>query len=156
MNNIRRDAWKKEEDVLLAETVLRYIRNGKTQLDAFKFIGENLSRTSAACGFRWNAAIRKKYVEAVQHAKMSRKSPKLQTAHTAEHIMESKSIETAISLLEKVRENVGQTISEVHVNETKYINELKEKNRLLKQKITRYQEAWTEIEKIWEWALDSE
>lgn len=56
----RQDAWTEEEDKILAETVLRYIRDGKTQLEAFKMVAEHLSRTSAACGFRWNATLRKK------------------------------------------------------------------------------------------------
>lgn len=46
----RQDAWTKEEDHILAETVLRFIREGKTQLEAFKLVANQLSRTSAACG----------------------------------------------------------------------------------------------------------
>src|SRR5690625_310927 len=63
MNTTRQDAWTKDEDTLLAEVVLRYIREGRTQLEAFKEVAKRLSRTSAACGFRWNATIRKQYAE---------------------------------------------------------------------------------------------
>lgn len=73
MQGHRQDAWTKDEDILLAETVLRYIREGKTQLEAFKKVGNMLSRTSAACGFRWNATLRKHYEEAIQLAKSNRK-----------------------------------------------------------------------------------
>ncbi|SEP55096.1 RsfA family transcriptional regulator [Piscibacillus halophilus] len=69
----RQDAWTKDEDLLLAETVLRYIREGKTQMKAFEEVGERLSRTPQACGFRWNANLRKQYRQAIDLAKQSRK-----------------------------------------------------------------------------------
>jgi prespore-specific regulator len=73
---IRQDAWSHEEDVVLAETVLRYIREGGTQLAAFEEVGNRLNRTAAACGFRWNAEVRKRYVEAIELAKKQRKERK--------------------------------------------------------------------------------
>ncbi|MDX8044918.1 RsfA family transcriptional regulator [Gracilibacillus sp. S3-1-1] len=74
MQGNRQDAWTNDEDLLLAETVLRFIREGKTQLEAFKEVGKQLSRTSAACGFRWNATLRKQYDDAIQLAKQNRKN----------------------------------------------------------------------------------
>ncbi|PNB65039.1 RsfA family transcriptional regulator, partial [Pseudomonas sp. FW305-BF6] len=50
----RQDAWTKEEDNYLAEVVLKSINEGSTQLTAFKIVAGNLSRTAAACGYRWN------------------------------------------------------------------------------------------------------
>jgi prespore-specific regulator len=73
---VRQDAWSHEDDLLLAETVLRYIREGGTQLAAFDEAGDKLNRTSAACGFRWNAEIRKRYTEAIGLAKKQRKERK--------------------------------------------------------------------------------
>ena len=72
----RQDAWTHENDVLLAETVLRHVREGSTQLNAFEEVGDLLNRTSAACGFRWNAVIRHKYEHALQLAKKYRKEKK--------------------------------------------------------------------------------
>ncbi|GCD81722.1 prespore-specific transcriptional regulator RsfA [Parageobacillus thermoglucosidasius] len=72
----RQDAWTHEEDILLAETVLRYIREGGTQLAAFEEAGDRLNRTAAACGFRWNAEVRKRYVESIELAKKQRKERK--------------------------------------------------------------------------------
>ena len=57
----RQDAWMEEDDLLLAETVLRHVREGSTQLNAFEEVGDKLNRTSAACGFRWNAVVRHQY-----------------------------------------------------------------------------------------------
>ncbi|MED3906057.1 RsfA family transcriptional regulator [Geobacillus thermodenitrificans] len=69
----RQDAWTEEDDLLLAETVLRHVREGSTQLNAFEEVGDKLNRTSAACGFRWNAVVRHRYEEALQLAKKQRK-----------------------------------------------------------------------------------
>ncbi|MDQ0206458.1 RsfA family transcriptional regulator [Alkalicoccobacillus murimartini] len=72
----RQDAWSDDEDLLLAEVVLRHIRESSTQLAAFEEVGRKLSRSSAACGFRWNSTIRKKYESAVSLAK-KQKSKKI-------------------------------------------------------------------------------
>ena len=69
----RQDAWTEENDLLLAETVLRHVREGSTQLNAFEEVGDKLDRTSAACGFRWNAVVRHNYEQALQLAKKQRK-----------------------------------------------------------------------------------
>ncbi|UOQ93832.1 RsfA family transcriptional regulator [Halobacillus shinanisalinarum] len=76
MPKVRQDAWSHEDDLLLAETVLRHIREGSTQLRAFEEVGDLLNRTSAACGFRWNAEVRQKYEQAVELAKKQRKEKK--------------------------------------------------------------------------------
>ena len=67
---VRQDAWTDEDDLLLAETVLRHVREGSTQLNAFEEVGDQLNRTSA-CGFRWNAVVRYSYEQALQLAKTS-------------------------------------------------------------------------------------
>lgn len=73
---VRQDAWSHEDDLLLAETVLRHIREGSTQLNAFEEVGDQLNRTSAACGFRWNAEVRQNYEQAISIAKRQRKQKK--------------------------------------------------------------------------------
>jgi prespore-specific regulator len=70
---IRQDAWTEENDLLLAETVLRHVREGSTQLNAFDEVGDKLNRTAAACGFRWNAVVRHTYEKALQLARKQRK-----------------------------------------------------------------------------------
>lgn len=61
MVKVRQDAWLKENDELLAEAVLRHVKEGSTQLNAFEEAGDALNRTAAACGFRWNAVVRRLY-----------------------------------------------------------------------------------------------
>ncbi|NMM51474.1 RsfA family transcriptional regulator [Paenibacillus aquistagni] len=72
MTAIRQDAWTADDDLMLAEVTLRHIREGSTQLAAFEEVGERIGRTSAACGFRWNSCVRKKYEAAIQLAKAQR------------------------------------------------------------------------------------
>lgn len=76
MSIVRQDAWTNDEDLVLAEVALRHIREDSTQLAAFEEVGERLSRTAAACGFRWNSSIRKKYEAAIVIAKKQRKNLK--------------------------------------------------------------------------------
>lgn len=78
MSPTRQDAWSQDEDLLLAEVVLRHIREGGTQLQAFEEVGKQLSRTSAACGFRWNSFVRKQYKSGIELAKKQRKEMKKQ------------------------------------------------------------------------------
>lgn len=73
MVKMRQDAWLADNDILLAETVLRHVREGSTQLSAFEEVGDQLNRTAAACGFRWNAVVRKEYEEQLEDAKRERK-----------------------------------------------------------------------------------
>lgn len=72
MTAIRQDAWSAEDDLILAEVTLRHIREGGTQLAAFEEVGHKISRTAAACGFRWNSCVRKRYEEAISIAKSQR------------------------------------------------------------------------------------
>lgn len=73
MMKVRQDAWMKENDDLLAQAVLRHVKEGSSQLNAFEEAGDLLSRTAAACGFRWNAVVRKMYETELAHAKQQRK-----------------------------------------------------------------------------------
>lgn len=72
----RQDAWTDDDDLVLAEVTLRHIREGGTQLAAFEEVGQRLGRTAAACGFRWNSAVRKRYEAAIAIAKSQRQQLK--------------------------------------------------------------------------------
>ena len=72
MTAVRQDAWSPDDDLMLAEVTLRHIRDGSTQLAAFEEVGQRIGRTSAACGFRWNSCVRKRYDEAIGMAKQQR------------------------------------------------------------------------------------
>ncbi|OPH61774.1 hypothetical protein BC351_00600 [Paenibacillus ferrarius] len=74
----REDAWTDSHDSVLAETVLRHIKTGSTQLAAFEQTGLKLNRTAAACGFRWNKELRKQYHNDINEAKLFRVKQKEQ------------------------------------------------------------------------------
>lgn len=69
----RSDAWTADDDQKLAEIVLRHIREGSTQLNAFVESANLLGRTPAACGYRWNGVVRKHYEDHIKDAKLAKK-----------------------------------------------------------------------------------
>ncbi len=158
MTTVRQDAWSTDEDLILAEVVLRHIREGSTQLAAFEEVGEQLSRTSAACGFRWNSTIRKKYESAIALAKkqrsISKKSNKLEDswasetdsgqeqADQAEHIGKELG---SVSAAELTMEKVIVFLTDYHKNQpdpgiVEQMNQLKEENQSLKDKLNKVKE----------------
>ncbi|MHC5533547.1 RsfA family transcriptional regulator [Priestia megaterium] len=144
MTSSRQDAWTHDEDLLLAEIVLRHIREGGTQLAAFEEVGKKLTRTSAACGFRWNSFVRKQYKTGIDLAKKQRKELKARTVSKDDEqparlsYMEA---EKHISLNEVIKylENVDQG--------QRHSSVLLEANEELQQKIERLQEKVTILEK---------
>lgn len=153
MNATRQDAWTNDEDIILAETVLSHIRDGKTQLEAFKEVAKQLSRTSAACGFRWNATIRKEYQDAIQIAKQERKQSGRKDiwSFTETNTQEKDTIETAIGLLERIKSSYPDENKIIQQEQEKIMNQLKEDNERLKQQLLHYDNAWDEMAKLWGW-----
>ncbi|WP_407268085.1 RsfA family transcriptional regulator [Radiobacillus sp. PE A8.2] len=148
MNSTRQDAWSQDEDVLLAETVLRYIREGKTQLEAFKEVGKRLSRTPAACGFRWNASVRKQYQKAIVMAKKDRKQQmdSIDSVSIVEDSNNDGTLDAAISLLERMKlDNYEKSSSTVDFK----IQQLTEEMEELKKKLQNHEKAWKEMSHVW-------
>mgnify|MGYP001176800591 FL=1 len=158
MSKRRQDSWTSDEDQLLTETVLQYIRDGKTQLEAFKVVGEKLSRTAAACGFRWNKTLRHQYAESIELAK--KRFKERQQSHQEknfelnEHNESPNSIEKAISVLLEYKEQKEQQPMLQSLQEK--LGQLEEENRHLKALLNRYDEAWREINNIWHWTKKDE
>ncbi|MGP4071420.1 RsfA family transcriptional regulator [Piscibacillus sp. B03] len=140
MVKVRQDAWSHEDDLLLAETVLRHIREGSTQLNAFEEVGDQLNRTAAACGFRWNAEVRQNYEKAIDLAKRQRKQRKQAEKHklketsnlktvqrkpTYTSTQEHPSIDSIIAQLQKLKSN------DIRMS-TQEVEKLKEENERLK------------------------
>lgn len=159
MNTTRQDAWTKDEDVLLAETVLHYIREGKTQLEAFKKVGKKVARTPAACGFRWNATIRKQYEQAIQLAKNERRHGPgewEQKQIPARKAPQRDHIDTAILLLKEMKYEHALQQNHLQKEEASTYEHLKQENASLHDKLVRYEEAWNEMQKLWKWVIHKE
>ncbi|WP_047981362.1 RsfA family transcription regulator [Ornithinibacillus contaminans] len=157
MNATRQDAWTEDEDKLLAETVLQYIQVGKTQLEAFRDVAQQLSRTSAACGFRWNATIRKNYQEEIQRAKEERKlggRKPIWNTEEAGNEQEKDTIESAIMLLEKMKTSFTVHQDLAKKEQEKLLKTLEEENEKLKSQLKRYENAWEEMGNLWKWIKD--
>ncbi|MGP4068215.1 RsfA family transcriptional regulator [Halobacillus sp. B29] len=149
MDAPRQDAWKEEEDVLLANTVLKYIREGKTQLEAFQEVAEHLNRTPAACGFRWNATVRKDYYEEIQEAKQNRKEKR--TIYTSIPSAEDTplSIDAAISFLKEMK---VKQYDEKGKQKLEYeLKQLSEDNQKLRHQLKQWEAAWNEMDKLVHW-----
>ncbi|ABS23340.1 MULTISPECIES: RsfA family transcriptional regulator [Bacillus cereus group] len=153
----RQDAWTKEDDFLLAETVLRHIRSGSTQLKAFDEVGDQLNRTSAACGFRWNAEVRQNYEEAIQLAKKQRKELKrseariekekyLKTKEEKQLIINAKSSEDIPSNLKSLTmQDVISFLQNIEQHQPS-LTKLQNENKILQTKLTSLQKINDELE----------
>ncbi len=162
---IRQDAWSSEDDLLLAETVLRHIREGGTQLQAFDEVGDELNRTSAACGFRWNAVVRNQYNEAIKLAKKQRKDMKRRlsnrptTIHTKMQTpIQTTSDATADASIERPTQgqsiNLGDVLNFIQslaTNEGSSLQLKKENEKLMKENLqlmTEKKELETKLSKV--------
>lgn len=72
----RSDEWSYQEDMLVVETVIKGVSEGRTQLDCFDEVAEKLGRTAPAVGFRWNKALRSEYKSAFERAQQIRREAK--------------------------------------------------------------------------------
>ncbi|HEF1903644.1 RsfA family transcriptional regulator [Bacillus cereus] len=134
----RQDSWTNDNDSLLASTVLQNIRNGGTQLAAFKEVAKLLNRTPAACGFRWNSYVRKQYQEEIQQAKQNRKggnniSPSQQKKETNSLSM---TLDDIILFLQNYKKTNEFT------NLQNQIKNLEAENQSLLQSVTMYEEEY--------------
>ena len=101
----RKDSWTIEDDKVLADTVLTFIREGKTQIQAFEEAATTLDRTKQACGFRWNKTLRKQYnVQKISRSKTNEVHSHIQQAIT--------SYEDLVKAYEKLKMDYEQLQSE--------------------------------------------
>ncbi|MBO8155346.1 MAG: RsfA family transcriptional regulator [Bacillaceae bacterium] len=141
MGQNRQDAWTEEEDLLLAKTVLNYIREGKTQLEAFEQVARQLSRTKAACGFRWNATVRKQYEKEIQNAKEERRKrdhPTRSNHETITHQSPGNAIDEAIHLLTRMKNNSYHDHSNDKFGN---VREIMRENEQLRNRLKQYEQV---------------
>jgi prespore-specific regulator len=159
MSVIRQDAWTDNEDMMLAEVVLRHIREGSTQLAAFEEIGAQLRRSAAACGFRWNSLVRKKYNTAVELAKKQRKElkkkPKKRKEKTNVTFSKSNSVQNSQLSMQQVIDfltNLAKETNDSGLEQENY--ELKEENERLKRDLILLQDKYQSVQNDYRSLLD--
>jgi len=156
MPGSRQDAWTQDEDLILAEIVLRHIREGSTQLIAFEEVGKRLIRTPAACGFRWNSYVRKQYHSGIELAKKQRKErKKLSFKSEQPELVENVEMDVAetadltiskvIAFLEQLKAQ-GSDISDEHEKAQKLLRQAEEENIALREEMQELQAKLTSIE----------
>lgn len=138
MSAVRQDAWSEDDDLILAEVTLRHIREGSTQLAAFEEVGDKIGRTAAACGFRWNSFVRKKYEAAIQIAKAQRQK----RSQIKKHVSVG-AVTAAVSMLDLVDNDVQRvdSISEESISVDAVI-------RFLRQWKTTYQDLTRQVRNL--------
>lgn len=157
MPGSRQDAWTQDEDLILAEIVLRHIREGSTQLVAFEEVGKKLVRTPAACGFRWNSYVRKQYHSGIELAKKQRKERK-KLNYKSDEITEEQnshlnndSVDTTEITLPKViafLEKLANDGYDVGVDEQvqKLFSQVEDENLALREELSELQAKLSSIE----------
>lgn len=139
----RQDAWTEDDDLLLAEVTLRHVREGGTQLSAFEEVGRKLNRTAAACGFRWNSLVRKKYEAAIRIAKAQKQKRNYQKSYlnNIENISEPEEVSiirsdeeslTYDSIINFLKRQKTYN-SDVYKNSRKFEKVMDEKNKEIEQ-----------------------
>lgn len=143
MTTIRQDAWTQDEDLLLAEVVLRHIREGGTQLKAFEEVGRRLSRTAAACGFRWNSFVRKKYKNAIDLAKKQRKEKKKEESSLSSE-RETATVEVATAKEMTINDVI--LFLQAHAKSVSNYQRVVDENRALKKDMEQLQQTVTKLQ----------
>jgi hypothetical protein len=157
MSSTRQDAWTHDEDLLLAEIVLRHIREGGTQLQAFEEVGKQMNRTAAACGFRWNSYVRKQYKSGIELAKKQRKERKAKAVEKLEEAPLSKEPEVT----QEISQSNGSEELTLHkvISYLQNLLEAEKEASVLKEHYTNLgheKEKWEQSYKDLHWHYESQ
>lgn len=117
----KRKKWTVEEEKIVTDTVLRFLRDGKIQKEAFDEAAQTIGRTSAACCFRWNNKLKKEIAMETDH-----------TPTTPSPL----SLEDCIFFLQ----GMGSEQDAIHENE-----KLKEQQRELQKKLLAVEKTYNKL-----------
>ncbi|WP_124728058.1 hypothetical protein [Staphylospora marina] len=141
--------WTPEEDRLLREEVLQAIMEGGTQIEAFEKVGKKLGRTPGACGFRWNAVLRRQDPDSYAEAKKKRVFRQLRKSR----MLTSDAFPQVIQWMRQAREDwtelkkaVGRLSEELSARERE-LERARKENRRLREEKSSYDWYETEVKK---------
>ena len=150
----RSDSWAEEQDLLLAKIVLKYIRDGKTQKDAFEEAGSQLSRTAAACSYRWNNEIKDKYESAVEIAKKTRLQMIKTGKVTVQQEEEEPIINSPFAMPQRSQKSMTSPLLAQISEVFQAYEKLKEENEALKNHIQSMESARNQMENDYKTMLE--
>lgn len=144
----RSDAWTPEDDDRLSALVLQHIRTGSTQLRAFEEAANELGRTAAACGYRWNGVVRKGYRDDIEVAKRDRKSA--QKMSHADSMAKGLEIATPMNSSESMKDVVKflQTFDDQYQKLRLQIDSLESERRRLQEKVNYLETELTKMPEV--------
>jgi len=130
-NNLQGDIWTEDDDVMLAETILRNVRNGKTVMDGCREMEQQTEgkRTASASKFRWFTKLVDQYKAGYELAKQEgkaakeRKKKKVNKGERFEEIMQ-----TVLEKTDEVEKEVSPDDFVILAKKFKQQQEAKEKS----------------------------
>lgn len=132
---MRKDTWTVHDDEILANTVLNYVSQGKSQLEAFEACEMKLGRTTTACGFRWNSEVRKHHEKEIKEAKLKGKEQR----KNRNKIANVSVVDRPESRMEKLEvfdwDETIKSLTEGYRRLNKAFEEVSRENVLLKEKL---------------------
>lgn len=129
--------WSDQEDQMLIDKVTQYTQEGKTQLEAFQDAAEEIGRTSAACGYRWNAKLRNYPKTELEQAKQDEEGMTTQFPVIGEESHKATPLQIAMQYLECLHEYDIHSLKDI-----KNLLELNKENEQLKQKLAYFEQAY--------------
>lgn len=147
---IRKDSWNEEQDLILAEAVLKHIRTGDTMTNAFLEASKKLNRTVTACSVRWKTALKQRYEMAINLAK---KTTKIQpTSEKEEQVKESevekkKTSEKKVEVTKETKLDIPNEQEDLE-HAVKVISRHLKEYVKMKKEFSTLQEAHKEIERL--------
>ncbi|WP_088362742.1 hypothetical protein [Bacillus cereus] len=152
--------WSVEEDELLKETVLEAMRNGSTQLEAFKIVAEHTNRTSGSVGFRWNNTVRKTASKEIEIIKRGQKRNN-NSKHHSSNTINANTENTPSPLHQNKKNSTNSELTTINITYQDVINflhsnqendksyrDLLEKHRLLQEKYDTLEKNFNEVKRV--------
>lgn len=143
--------WTSDEDLIVAEVVLRHVREGSTATKAFMELSNTLNKKTTTVLARWNDVLRHQYLQALEIAKkqgsklkktnIKNNTVKLMlpviSTENDDHVL--KSMNNKVNTMEEVIDFL-QTVKVNNPVLEKENTKLKKENEELKQQLSQYKE----------------
>lgn len=138
----RKVSWSEKEDQLLVDKVIQYTKEGKSQLKAFKAAAEEINRTPAACGYRWNAKLRSDFQEELEKTRQNEDSG----LSINQSPVQNKETHTETENPLQLAQQYLKCLDDYHIDSFERIrklSDLKQENEQLKKQLAYFEQAYS-------------